>query len=428
MKHVGTWRNAIALALTGAVALTAASFTAAAGDPEPITYAKDVSRILRNNCETCHHPNGIGPFSLTTYRQASGWSKMIMEVIDDGRMPPWHADPNHGKFANDRRLSKNEIETIRTWIAEGMPRGEREDLPEPIEYTSEWRIGEPDVVFEIPEEVTIQPTGVVPYMNFEVPTNFTEDKWIKAMEPMPGNDKVVHHIIVYCRAPEFQGGDLNQFLGIGRGFLSGYAPGTVENIFDDRRAVKIPAGSTLVFQMHYTPTGKVETDRSKFGLVFAEGKPEFEVVTATVENFEFKIPPHAKDYEVVAKSEFPGDALLYSMTPHMHYRGSKFKYIVTYPDGKEEVLLNVPTYDFNWQTSYILEEPKLLPKGTKLTAIAHFDNSEENPYNPDPTKPVRWGDQTWEEMMIGWMTLSWLEEGADLHMGEGGEAGPSTGD
>lgn len=376
-----------------------------------ITYAKEVSRLLHTHCADCHHPGGIGPFSLLTYRQAKGWGEMIKEVVQERRMPPWHADPSVGKFKNDRRLTDREIETIVKWVDGGRPLGDEADLPKPPRFSEDWRIPTPDAVFEIPREVTIQPSGVVPYQEFEVPTGFTEDKYIRAMEAMAGNPKVVHHIIVFMRAPGMDRGETAEFQRIGRGFLCGFAPGTIPTIFEPGYAVRVPAGATLIFQMHYTPTGKTEVDRSRFGVVFANEPPKHEIITATTVNFEFEIPPNEPNHRVEAESILPSDAMLFAMTPHMHYRGKSFEYLIRYPDGRTDCLLKVPNYDFNWQTTYILEEPALLPKGTRIQTVAHFDNSANNPYNPDPSKRVRWGEQTWEEMMIGWMDLAWLKEG-----------------
>jgi mono/diheme cytochrome c family protein len=380
---------------------------APAAEPGVPTYAKEVSRLVQAKCSSCHHPGGIGPFSLLTYRQTKGWGEMIKEVVSQRRMPPWHADPAVGKFKNDRRLTDQEIATIVTWIDGGRPMGNEADLPEPVKYSEDWRIPGPDAVFELPAEQTIAPSGVVPYREIEVPTNFTEDKWLQAIEARASNPKVVHHIIVFVRSPEMQVGERQDFQRLGRGFLVGFAPGVIPTVLQPGYAVKVPKGSSLIFQMHYTPTGKNETDRSQLGIVFAKEPPQHEVVTATTINGDFLIPAGDPNYQVIAESVIPDNAVLYSMTPHMHYRGKSFEYIAHYPDGKSETLLRVPNYDFNWQTSYILETPARLPKGTRIETIAHFDNSANNKANPDPTKPVRWGEQTWEEMMIGWMNISW---------------------
>ncbi|MDZ4861515.1 MAG: cytochrome c [Candidatus Hydrogenedentes bacterium] len=395
----------------------------ATGNP---TYAKEVSRLMQEHCAGCHHAGGIGPFSLLSYRQTKGWGEMIKEVVTNRTMPPWHADPAVGKFKNDRRLTDEEIATIVNWIDSGHPLGNEADMPAPLKFSQEWAIESPDAIFEIPKEVTINPSGVVPYMEFEVPTNFTEDMWLQSIEARAGNPKVVHHIIVFVRSPDLGNGDKEEFQRLGRGFLVGFAPGVMPTVFQEGYAVKVPKGSTFVFQMHYTPTGKTEVDKSKLGVVFAKSPPQHEMITATTINFDFQIPAGADNHEVQADSVLPSDGVLFAMTPHMHYRGKAFEYIAHYPDGKSETLLRVPNYDFNWQTTYVLEKPAVLPKGTRIQTIAHFDNSDKNKANPDPTRPVRWGEQTWEEMMIGWMDIIWIKPGETLAAASGAGFGSSA--
>ena len=391
-----------------AAILIAAPVVFCADSPAPageITYTKHVAKIIQERCQECHRPGQIAPFSLTNYRQVKGWAKMIKEVVHDNRMPPWHADPNVGKFANDRSLSKAEKDLLFSWIDNGAPQGDPADLPEAPVWDANWRIGTPDVVFSMPEDVTIPATGVIDYKHFTTPTNFTEDKWVKSMEARAGNPKVVHHILMFTVAPGAER-ERNQFQGIGSGFLTGFAPGTVAIMLEPGQAIKIPAGANLMWQMHYTPTGREETDRSEFALVFADGPPTEEVFTGTAQNFRFKIPAGADNHEVVAESVVPFDIQFRGMTPHMHYRGKSFTYTATFPDGREQLLLSVPKYDFNWQIGYELAEYVNMPAGTKLRCVAHFDNSANNPANPDPSKDVIWGDQTWEEMMIGWFNYT----------------------
>lgn len=378
------------------------------GVQEEVTYSKHVAHILKENCQTCHRPEGIAPLALMSYTQAKAWAPMIKEVVTTRRMPPWHADPTVGEFKNDRRLSDEDIETIVKWTESGFKRGNQADMPEPFVWSDEWRIQNPDVVLEMPEEISIEATGVVPYMDIAIPTNFGEDRWIQAMDLLPGNAKVVHHILVFVRDPAHQHTELDEFLRIGKGFLIGYAPGTLPVDLPEGYAIKLPKDSTLIFQMHYTPTGKPEKDRSKIAFKFTDKAPVHELLTATTVNTDFVIPPQAANYRVEANSTFPKNAVLYGMTPHMHYRGKSYDYIAKYPDGREELLLRVPKFDFNWQTTYSFKEPKFIPAGTVMHTVAHFDNSADNPSNPDPNKAVKWGDQTWEEMMIGWMNISWF--------------------
>ena len=369
-----------------------------------ITYSKQVSRLIQTNCQTCHNPNGVAPFSLMNYRQAKGWGKMIKEVVLDGRMPPWDANDAVGhKFSNNRSLSQEDKNAFASWVDNGTPRGDDAELPAPVEYSTDWRIGTPDMVFEMPEEVTVDPTGVVPYQYFMTPTNFDEDKWIDMAECRPGNPKVVHHIIMFVRDP-------NQTTvrdERGQGFFDAFAPGTDPMILESGVARRIPKGATLVWQMHYTPTGKEEKDRSSFGIKFAKGPITTELATTEAINFSFNIPPKADNHRVEADMTFETAAVIRSLSPHMHYRGKSFTYTLVYPDGREDLLLDVPNYDFNWQTTYELVEPINVPAGTKMHCVAHFDNSDKNPFNPDPDKTVSWGDQTWEEMMIGFFQLSW---------------------
>ena len=300
--------------------------------------------MLQENCQQCHQPNGVAPFSLTDYRQARGWGKMIKEVVLDGRMPPWHADPAVGHFSNDRSLSAEEKEMLASWVDAGMPRGNAADEPAPVAWSNEWRIGEPDMVFEMPEDAVIEPTGVVPYQYFVVPTGFTEDKWVNMAECMPGNPKVVHHIIVFIRNSKAESVGRDED---GGGFFDAFAPGTIPMILEPGLARKIPAASDIVFQMHYTPTGKTETDRSKFGLMFYDGPVYSELMTNASSVHELSIPPNDPNHRVEASMTFERDAIIRELSPHMHYRGKSFAYTLVYPDGKELPILNVPKYDFN---------------------------------------------------------------------------------
>jgi peroxiredoxin len=385
-----------------------------------ITFTKHVSRILQNRCQECHRPGEVGPMPLISYEDALSWQGMIDEVVSEGRMPPWHADAKHGKFANDRRLTKQEKETILGWIKQGCPKGDDRDMPEPKTFAKGWMIGKPDVVFEMEREFTVPAEGGksgIRYQHFRVQTNFAEDRWIQAAEAKPGAREVVHHIIVYVVDPSKlkngkggRAGDIRD--GIGNGFLAAYAPGDMPLDLPAGHAKKLPKGALLVFQMHYTPDGVARKDRSSVGLVFAKEPPRYEVRTRGIAQQLFLIPPGAEAHEVKSKTTFDRDVTLMSLLPHMHLRGKDFKYDVTYPDGKQETLLSVPRYDFNWQSNYRLEKPIKLPAGTKIDCKAHFDNSRGNPNNPDPKKAVYWGEQTWEEMMIGFVDYAFeIKEG-----------------
>jgi hypothetical protein len=332
-------------------------------------------------------------------------------------MPPWFADPHFGNFGNDRRLKPADLQALLAWLDGGMEMGDKKDLPAEKTYADGWVIGKPDVIFEMPKTEDVPASGTVPYMYYVTPTNFKEDVWVTAAEARPGNRGVVHHIIVSYRDPKSKG---NNGRGAGDGFLVGTAPGDMPLILRPGIARRIPAGSDLIWQMHYTPNGKAGQDRSQVGLIFYKGKepPKYNSQTIGISNGNFVIPPGEANQKVESEWEVPRDTLLLSFMPHMHLRGKDFKYDVTYPDGKTETLLSVPRYDFNWQLAYREANPLKLPKGTKIHCTAHFDNSAANKANPNPKQEVTWGDQTWEEMMIGWVDFIWEQPEAEaIHEG-----------
>jgi mono/diheme cytochrome c family protein len=359
-----------------------------------VTFNKDVAPIIYKNCAQCHRPGEVAPMSLLNYKEARPWARSIREKVATQQMPPWLADPHYGEFSNDRRLTTEQINTIVAWVDQGAKEGDPKDLPPEPAFTEGWNIGKPDVVFYLPQEYPVPASGVVEYKYFTVPTNFTEHRWIQAAEIRPGNRAVVHHVIVFSQ----KGGD--------RRLLVGYAPGEQPAVLGPGMGRKIPAGSDLVFQVHYTPNGTAATDRSYVGLIFTKTPPKQEVLTRPVLNARFAIPAGDPDYKVESSYTFPDDSHIYSLMPHMHLRGKDFLFRLTYPDGTSKTILSVPRYDFSWQSYYILKEPVAAPKGTRLDCLAHFDNSEQNKYNPDPKKEVRWGDQTFEEMMIGWTSYT----------------------
>ena len=374
----------------------------AADEQAAVTYSNQIARIFNKRCVECHRPGQIGPFALTSFDEAAGWSEMIAEVVREGRMPPWHADPQHGHFSNDARLTDEEREQVFAWVAAGAPRGDEADLPPAPTFVEGWQMPQaPDLVVPIQETAFDVPAeGTVAYKYFVADPGFTEDKWVRVAECLPNNRAVVHHIIVFVRPPA----GTKSVDGRGMNFLVGYAPGTRPMVAPEHAAKRIPAGSKLVFQMHYTPIGTPQQDRSSIGMVFVKDPSTIthEVVTTAASNHSFAIPPGADNHEVLSARKFGKDTLLLSFFPHMHLRGKSFRYELELADGSREILLDVPRYDFNWQNHFLLNEPRVLPKGSILRCTAHFDNSTENPANPDPTETVRWGDQTWEEMMIGW--------------------------
>ncbi len=377
-----------------------------------VTYSKHIAPIFQDRCVECHRPGQIGPFALQNYEDAVGWAEMIEEVVRDGRMPPWHPDPKFSHFSNDISLSKDEKDLIYRWVAAGAPEGDPQDLPPAKEYAGSWMMpGEPDAVFYMSDEpVDVPAEGTVDYRYYIVDPGFKEDKWVQVAECMPGNRGVVHHIIVFLKPPAK--GEQKSGQGAARGSssfgqLCGFAPGTRPIVLRPGMAKLIPAGWELVFQMHYTPNGSPQKDRSAVGMKFVDADTvTHRVATSNAMNGMFLIPAGDPNYKVESTRTYNKEVQMLSVFPHMHLRGKDFHYELIYPDGRKETILNMPRYDFNWQTSYIFDEPRQLPAGTTLHCTAHFDNSADNPANPDPSKPVRWGDQTWEEMMIGWFDIA----------------------
>ena len=386
--------------------------------------------------------------SLLTFRDARPWVKAIGTQVSNGTMPPWHADPSHrGEFLNDRSLSPAEKDTILRWVNAGGPEGDPKDLPAPPKYADGWSIGEPDTVLVMQEDYPIPASGEIAYQYFEVPTNFTEDKWIQAYEVRPGNPAAVHHVIVYARPPAaaprpagtpqasrpqpiFTFAD-NMSIPAGQTggpelpegqkkplgpndrpapalgpSIGGYVPGTATRVYRPGTAARIAAGSTLVFQVHYTSVGKATTDRTKIGLIFSKAAPETPLIGSVLANGALHIKAGDANARVDAEMTINRDMRLWSLLPHTHVRGKRWLFEATFPDGRKQTLLSVPNYDFDWQTDYAYKEPVKLPKGTVIHATAWYDNSPANKSNPDPTKDVWWGDQTFEEMMFTGMSFS----------------------
>jgi len=399
-----------------------------------VTFYKDVLPVLQKNCQTCHRPGEIAPASFLSYESTRPWAKAIKTAVLTKKMPPWFADPHVGKFANDRSLSEADIHTLVSWVDAGAPEGDSKDAPKPVDWVEGWRIGKPDAVISMPIEYHVPSSGTIDYQYIVIPTGFTEDKYVQLAEARPGNTKLVHHIIAFVREPgnpwmkdakpgvpyvpkdpELSPEDQKKqeeaeaklpgipFPG---DFLVAYAPGTVPDVIKPGRAKLIKAGSDIVLQMHYTADGTAGGDISKIGLVFSKTPPAERMLTINTANVTFSIPPGSADTQVNAKMTLQQDATLVSFLPHMHFRGKSFEYRAIYPDGRKEVLLSVPHYEFNWQLTYDLAREKKLPKGTVIEGEAHFDNSANNRYNPDPTKEVHYGEQTWEEMMIGFFDVA----------------------
>ncbi|MEZ6133217.1 MAG: redoxin domain-containing protein [Planctomycetaceae bacterium] len=366
-----------------------------------ITYSKHVVPVLQQHCVECHRAGEIGPFAMDSYGEVAGWADTMLETIDNGRMPPWHADPDHGSFQNSRHMPDADKQILRDWIAGGLKKGDDADLPEPVQYVDGWQLErEPDQIIEMRNRPFMVPAdGVVEYQYFVVDPGFTEDKWITAAQVVPGCRAVVHHAIVFVRPP-----DGARFRGVG--WLGAYVPGQRMIPLPKGRARKIPAGSKFVFQMHYTPNGRIQEDTTQVGLLFGnEDEVTHELYTLMGIDQEFEIPPGA-DHHVVKASVpwLPEHGELLAATPHMHYRGKSFRLLTD--DNHSQPLLNVPNYDFNWQHTYVLQEPIPLNNIDTLSFEAVFDNSAGNPFNPDPSEWVTWGDQTWEEMAVAFFEVA----------------------
>jgi len=415
------------LALATSTAILPAQFPAAP------TFSRDVAPILYRNCVTCHRPGEMAPMSLLTYEPARPYARSIRERIELGIMPPWHADAAAGTFLNERRLSAEEKDTISRWVTNGAPQGDPRDMPAVPVFAEGWTIGKPDAIVAMAEPYKVPASGTIEYQYFAVPTNFAEDKWVQSIEIRPGTRSVVHHVLVFASEPGVaarpqpfvqrnalgaaaqQAGpavvaalrNRVQNAASARGpLIATTAPGTNAIVFRPGEALRIKAGSVLTLQVHYTAIGKAETDRTSIGFVFAKANPKQEVRSASFINLQLAIPPGAINHRVDSQIEFTEDAHIVALFPHTHLRGKSWEYRLTYPDGREEVVLSVPRYDFNWQTYYEYAKPIAVPKGSRLLAIAHYDNSANNKANPNPGVEVRWGDQTWEEMQYSGITYT----------------------
>ena len=393
-------------------------------------FSKDVAPVLYKNCASCHRPGEIAPMSLLSYEEVRPWAKSIREKVSLGQMPPWHSTDPRGTFSNDRRLADRDRDTIIRWASAGAPQGDPKDLPPLPKFAVGWEIGTPDLVLSITKPHEVPASGTIAYQYFSVPTNFTEDKWVQAIEVRPGARSVVHHILVFSREPgatrpppaftsvfpdpkdlpsRRQGSTANRPAasdGIPGTLIATTAPGTNAMTFGPGEAIRIRAGATLVFQIHYTTNGKETTDQSGVGLIFAKQAPRVELRNSAFTNVLLDLPAGAADTKVDAAIQFTQDSHINAIFPHTHLRGKSWEYRMVYPDGRSQVVLSVPKYDFNWQTYYVFTSPLAAPKGSRLEASAHYDNSPANPSNPDPKVEVKWGDQTWQEMQYTGITYS----------------------
>jgi hypothetical protein len=409
----GVLLAAAALATHGGGAVRAQS------DPRVPTFTRDVAPILYKNCVTCHRAGEIAPMSLVTYAEVRPWARGIRQAVAQGVMPPWHASAPEGTFENERRLTAAEKDVIARWAAGGAPQGDLKDLPAAPQFTSGWRIGAPDAVFEMGEDYGVPASGTIEYEYFYIPTNFSEARWLQAIEVRPGNRALVHHVLVFYQAPldgprmapalkfvpehsklpERKAGNRppRQATMPSR-LIASYAPGTEPQVFRPGTALRLAPGGVIELQMHYTTNGTAGTDRTRVGMTFAKQPPQQELRASQFLNTAFAIPPGAPNAQVDTEVAFLQDVTLWGLFPHTHVRGKRWEYVLELPDGTKKPLLSVPNYDFNWQTYYMFREPISIPRGAKILSSAWYDNSAGNPSNPDATAEVRWGDQTWEEM------------------------------
>jgi mono/diheme cytochrome c family protein len=421
------------LVLMFAVAIVVATFTFV---PDPafsqartgqVTFNKDVLPILQKNCQSCHRPGEIGPMSFLTYEATRPWAKAIKEAVLAKKMPPWFADPRFGHFENDRRLSDSDIKRIVDWVDAGVPEGDPKDKPAPVAWNDGWNI-KPDVVFEMAKPYTVPAAGTIDYVYFLLPNKFTQDTWIIDGEVRPGNRSVTHHASVIIRPPGSQwmkdakvgeayipprrpegqavdntpGSQVNQQME----WFIGYVPGMHPQryFYPERGAGRmIAAGSDIFIEMHYTANGKESQDRTKVGFVLAKEPPQKQLVNLMVLDFNFEIPPQASNYPGHTWATLNEPATLLYTQPHLHMRGKDMEIKLTYPSGESRTLVNVPQYSYLWQTIYVQQEAIELPKGTRIDVYAHWDNSPNNPHQADSTKTVRWGDQSWDEMLVAFL-------------------------
>lgn len=382
------------------------------------SYSDTIAPMLLENCADCHRPEGIGPWAMTSYDMIKGFAPMIKETVLTQRMPPWHADPHVNTFKGDLSLSVKEKQQLVNWINAGAPRGAGTDpLTTVAAPNGDWLLGEPDLIVEFPS-FEIPATGVLDYQFFEIPIDLKDDVWVKAVQTLPGDRAVVHHAIVTFGEPAdpskpVKGEGDNRGNTLTDQQLMTFVPGNEHYIYPQETGLRLTKGSSIFAQMHYTTNGKATSDTTKLGIYFRDDTPEHVLRHYAIINPEISIPPGDNEHWESAYFRFRDDAVIYSIFPHAHYRGASSKFKLKYPDGKEELILSVPNYDFNWQRYFQLEEPIHVPAGTFLVHDTAWDNSANNPYNPDPSKEIRWGLQSWEEMLYGGVSYRYKNIGID---------------
>ncbi|MEE2776402.1 MAG: thiol-disulfide isomerase [Acidobacteriota bacterium] len=388
--------------LTFAVALLLTRPAFSAEDAEQVTFAEDVAPIFMERCVDCHRPGEAAPMSLLGYKDARPWAKSIKKAVSSREMPPWFADPEHGEWANDTSLSDHEIATIVRWVDQGAPKGDLAKMPQAPTFTVGWQLGEPDYIIELPE-VSVPAEGPDVFPTPMLPLDISERRWIRAVEVRPEDRSVNHHVVLFMTPG--QATDQEGRFDV----LSVWAAGTQPTVFPDGTGRWVSPGQILVGNQHYHPSGVAATDKTRVGLFFGEGEPESEISAIIAGVTDFSIPANASNHLLTATHTIERSANVVSYFPHMHMRGRDMAFVATYPDGRKETLLDVPAYDFDWQLFYYPEEPKYLPVGTEVEIIAHYDNSVDNPDNPDPNRDVGFGLQSTDEMMFGVFELIEVE-------------------
>lgn len=376
--------------------------------PESVSYSADIAPLLQQKCVVCHTEGGLGPWAMSSYQMVLGFSPMIREVVRTKRMPPWHADPHIGVWKNDISLSVQQTQMLINWIESGSPRGEGPDpLAQNKTAAVEWPLGEPDLIVDIPE-YAVPASGVVDYQFPRVKNPLDTGVWIKAATVVPGDREVVHHILAGTQDSDTS--ELRRSSGVFDNYLIGYAPGNESNEFPSNTGIYIPPGGEFSFQMHYTPVGRATVDRSKIGLYFHKEKPEQFYRQSVVIDPTITIPPNTARHAEVAYYTFEQEAMLHDLVPHAHYRGVASKFELEHADGRRETLLSVPNYDFNWQRTYEFVEPRRIPAGSRIVHTTWYDNSAANPGNPNPEREVPWGLQSWDEMLYGAFSFTYVDE------------------
>jgi hypothetical protein len=392
--------------------------------PEVVTFHKDVEPVLQRSCQECHRPGEIAPMPLLTYAEVRPYARAIKADILQKKMPPWPADPHSIPFANDRSLTKAEIDILTAWADTGAKEGNKADAPAPRKWTEGWNITKPDVVIKMPNAFDVAAKGEVEYQYIVVPSGLTEDRWIQAVEVRPSDRTVVHHAVIYLREPGSRwmadakpgvpyvppnltpGNRFANVLGAQNDVLTVYTPGMVPDNWKIGQAKQIKAGTDFVIQMHYTANGKPTKDQTSIGLVYAKEPPRERIITTAAVNNRFTIPAGDGDFKAEATVPVMNPMTMISLFPHMHLRGKAFQYDLIYANGETKMLMRVDHWSLNWQLSYKLAEPIELTPGMKVRATAWWDNSANNPSNPDPSKEVKWGDQSWEEMLVGFFDVA----------------------